>query len=81
MAALVVSLSYLPHAFLLHRHHDPAPPVEKALELGGTCTAEHGVGLRKRKFLPKEHGPALEWMRRLKALFDPEGLLNPGKVV
>ena len=55
--------------------------VEKALELGGTCTAEHGVGLRKRKFLPKEHGPALEWMRRLKALFDPEGLLNPGKVV
>lgn len=55
--------------------------VEKALALGGTCTAEHGVGLRKRKHLPKEHGPALEWMRRLKALLDPEGLLNPGKVV
>jgi D-lactate dehydrogenase (cytochrome) len=55
--------------------------VEKALELGGTCTAEHGVGLRKKKFLPKEHGSSLEWMRRLKALFDPEGLLNPGKVL
>ncbi|WP_018460958.1 FAD-binding oxidoreductase [Thermus oshimai] len=55
--------------------------VEKALALGGTCTAEHGVGLRKRKYLGKEHGPALEWMRRLKALLDPEGLLNPGKVV
>ncbi len=55
--------------------------VEKALALGGTCTAEHGVGLRKRKHLAKEHGPALEWMRRLKALLDPEGLLNPGKVV
>ncbi len=55
--------------------------VEKALELGGTATAEHGVGLRKRKYLPKEHGPALDWMRRIKALFDPEGILNPGKVV
>ncbi|KHG66475.1 2-hydroxy-acid oxidase [Thermus sp. 2.9] len=55
--------------------------VKKALELGGTCTAEHGVGLRKKKCLPLEHGPALDWMRRLKALLDPEGLLNPGKVV
>ncbi|GLV47875.1 2-hydroxy-acid oxidase [Thermus sp. LT1-2-5] len=55
--------------------------VKKALELEGTCTAEHGVGLRKRKYLPLEHGPALDWMRRLKALLDPEGLLNPGKVV
>ncbi|MEZ0347402.1 MAG: FAD-binding oxidoreductase [Thermus sp.] len=55
--------------------------VKKALELGGTCTAEHGVGLRKKKYLPLEHGPALDWMRRLKALLDPEGLLNPGKVV
>ncbi|GAA5334946.1 MULTISPECIES: FAD-binding oxidoreductase [Thermus] len=55
--------------------------VQKALELGGTCTAEHGVGLRKRKYLPLEHGPALDWMRRLKALLDPQGLLNPGKVV
>ncbi|GGN02171.1 2-hydroxy-acid oxidase [Thermus composti] len=55
--------------------------VQKALALGGTCTAEHGVGLRKRKYLPLEHGPALEWMRRLKALLDPQGILNPGKVV
>lgn len=28
-----------------------------------------------------EHGPALDWMRRLKALFDPQGLLNPGKIM
>lgn len=55
--------------------------VQKALELGGTCTAEHGVGLRKKKYLPLEHGPALDWMRKLKALLDPEGLLNPGKVL
>lgn len=55
--------------------------VERALALGGTCTGEHGVGLRKKKFLPKEHGDSLEWMRKLKTLLDPEGLLNPGKVL
>ncbi|WP_018465079.1 FAD-binding oxidoreductase [Calidithermus timidus] len=55
--------------------------VEKALELGGTCTGEHGVGLRKKKFLAREHGAALEWMRQLKGLFDPQNILNPGKVV
>ena len=55
--------------------------VRKALELGGTCTAEHGVGLRKKKYLPLEHGAALELMRKLKDLLDPEGLLNPGKVL
>jgi len=55
--------------------------VRKALELGGTCTAEHGVGLRKKKYLPLEHGAALELMRKLKDLLDPEGFLNPGKVL
>jgi D-lactate dehydrogenase (cytochrome) len=54
--------------------------VEHTLALGGTCTGEHGVGLRKKKYLPKEHGPALDWMRQIKRLFDPEGLLNPGKI-
>ncbi|MFN3392110.1 MAG: FAD-binding oxidoreductase [Meiothermus ruber] len=54
--------------------------VEHALALGGTCTGEHGVGLRKKKFLPKEHGPALGWMRQIKQLFDPHNLLNPGKI-
>lgn len=54
--------------------------VEHTLALGGTCTGEHGVGLRKKKYLPKEHGPALTWMRQIKRLFDPENLLNPGKI-
>jgi D-lactate dehydrogenase (cytochrome) len=54
--------------------------VRKALELGGTCTAEHGVGLRKKKYLPLEHGAALELMRKLKDLLDPEGFLNPGRL-
>ncbi len=55
--------------------------VERALELGGTISGEHGVGLRKRKFMAAEHGPALHWMRRLKEVFDPQGVLNPGKVL
>ena len=53
---------------------------QKALDLGGTCTGEHGVGLRKRKYLRAEHGDALDVMREIKALFDPQGLLNPGKI-
>jgi len=55
--------------------------VEKTLELGGTCTGEHGVGLRKKKYLEKEHRTTLYWMRQIKQLFDPDNLLNPGKIV
>jgi D-lactate dehydrogenase (cytochrome) len=55
--------------------------VKRSLELGGTATGEHGVGLVKRKFMEAEHGAALPWMRHLKALFDPEGILNPGKTI
>ncbi|HEY1015963.1 MAG TPA: FAD-linked oxidase C-terminal domain-containing protein [Herpetosiphonaceae bacterium] len=53
----------------------------RALALGGTVSGEHGVGLVKRPYMAEEHGPALEWMRRIKALFDPDNLLNPGKIV
>ena len=55
--------------------------VHHALELGGTASGEHGIGLVKRGYMAEEHGAALEWMRRLKALFDPQGLLNPGKII
>jgi D-lactate dehydrogenase (cytochrome) len=54
--------------------------VSKALEVGGTATGEHGVGLGKRKFMGKEHGRSLEWMKRIKSMFDPKGILNPGKI-
>jgi D-lactate dehydrogenase (cytochrome) len=54
--------------------------VKKALALGGTATGEHGVGIGKRKFMAQEHGASLAWMKRIKALFDPNGILNPEKV-
>ncbi len=54
--------------------------VLKALELGGTATGEHGVGLGKAKYMPIEHGEALAVMRALKHTLDPNGILNPGKI-
>jgi FAD/FMN-containing dehydrogenase len=51
-------------------------------ELGGSFSAEHGVGVTKRAYLEKYRGRAeLELMRRLKHALDPEGILNPGKVI
>jgi glycolate oxidase len=51
------------------------------LELGGTITGEHGVGLLKKEWLARELGPTgLDLQRQLKAVFDPLGLLNPGKL-
>jgi glycolate oxidase len=56
--------------------------VEAALALGGTVTGEHGVGLLKRDHLASELGPVgVDLHRRIKLAFDPEGLLNPGKVL
>ncbi len=51
------------------------------LELGGTITGEHGVGVLKREWLARELGPVgLEMQRSIKEVFDPLGLLNPGKL-
>lgn len=52
-----------------------------ALELGGTTTGEHGVGISRAPYMPAEHGAALDVMRQLKAALDPRGILNPGKVL
>lgn len=49
-----------------------------AIEIGGALSAEHGVGLEKKAFIEEQHGEALELMRRLKRLFDPNNILNPG---
>jgi D-lactate dehydrogenase (cytochrome) len=56
--------------------------VRRSLALGGTASGEHGVGLGKTEFLADEHGAeAVAVMRSLKNLFDPRGILNPGKVL
>lgn len=55
--------------------------VERALQLEGTCSGEHGIGLHKIDFLPIETGAgAVDLMRRLKLALDPAGVLNPGKI-
>ena len=55
--------------------------VEDALARGGTCTGEHGVGFGKLAYLEREHGDLVPLYRGVKQLFDPHGILNPGKVV
>ncbi|MGH3318981.1 MAG: FAD-binding oxidoreductase [Streptosporangiaceae bacterium] len=52
------------------------------LDLGGTITGEHGVGVLKRDWLAREAGPlGVRLQREIKAVFDPAGILNPGKVL
>ncbi|WFE62572.1 FAD-linked oxidase C-terminal domain-containing protein [Micromonospora sp. WMMD714] len=56
--------------------------IRLGLELGGTCTGEHGVGLLKRDWLAREVGPVgMRVHQAVKAALDPTGLLNPGKVL
>ncbi|MCC6904756.1 MAG: FAD-binding oxidoreductase [Anaerolineae bacterium] len=55
--------------------------VHKAIELDGTSTGEHGVGYGKRKYMQREHGESLDVMRTIKQTLDPNGILNPGKVL
>ncbi len=51
-------------------------------ELGGTISAEHGIGRLKRDLLPLVKSPVeLQTMRRIKAALDPNGIMNPGKVL
>lgn len=54
--------------------------VDIALEMDGTCTGEHGVGVGKRNALEKEHGEGIDLMRAIKHALDPLNLMNPGKI-
>jgi len=55
--------------------------VERALRMGGTCTGEHGIGSGKIKYMEAEHGESLDLMRQIKQAFDPDNLMNPGKML
>ncbi len=62
-------------------HQASAELFEKVIELGGTLTGEHGIGLAKAPFMGLEHDEAaLDVMRSLKKMFDPNNILNPGKM-
>jgi len=54
--------------------------VEYALQRGGTCTGEHGVGIGKMKYQRREHRAAFDVMQSFKQVLDPNGILNPGKI-
>ncbi len=77
------------HANILFDSPSERPKVDRAVgrmleltvSLGGTITGEHGVGYAKRDYLALEQAPGLiDLQRRIKRLFDPAGLLNPGKL-
>ena len=54
--------------------------VRRALDMDGTCTGEHGIGLGKQEWLVEELGDAVEMMRAIKRSLDPKNLFNPGKI-
>ena len=54
--------------------------IDKTLELNGTITGEHGVGLHKKAYLLKEHGDSISLMKSIKRSIDQNNIMNPGKI-
>ena len=54
--------------------------IDKTLELKGTITGEHGVGLHKKSYLLKEHPDNIPLMKTIKRSIDPNNIMNPGKI-
>jgi D-lactate dehydrogenase (cytochrome) len=79
------------HAVLMMNPDDPVElaeakrladrMAERALDMGGTVTGEHGVGMGKLHYMPREHGDAWNVMADIKRSLDPHNILNPGKLV
>lgn len=66
----------------LRRMQDLATQLyEKVLDVGGTISGEHGDGLSRTWFVQRQHGPLYEVFRGVKRIFDPQNILNPGKIV
>lgn len=68
-----------PEEFARARHVNQTL-VRMAIEMEGTATGEHGVGLGKKAYLEEEHGSALNMMRTIKRAIDPKNIMNPGKI-
>ncbi len=80
------------HPNLLHDSREPGAHekvehlagriLEACLELGGSITGEHGVGIEKRPYLARMYGPAeTAFFHRLHRAYDPDGVANPGKLL
>ena len=54
--------------------------IKKALQLNGTITGEHGVGLHKKEYLLEEHGDNIPVMKMIKRSIDQNNIMNPGKI-
>lgn len=68
--------------FLARWHEMNAVVFEIVLRMGGSISAEHGIGVLKRDELPEvKDKTAIELMRSIKAMLDPHGIMNPGKVL
>ena len=53
---------------------------KRAIDMGGTCTGEHGIGQGKQAYLLDELGDTVDFMRQIKTSFDPNNIMNPGKI-